>query len=102
VQVTGLVPTQAPAWQAPDVRCGLPLRDQGRFFPVGTVASNMEGSLLMAGGSEGIYRSTSGGANYAPSSSKEFIEKVTLPQTWLFVSGEHDIVVVGEDEAGQE
>jgi hypothetical protein len=57
--------------------------------------------VLFAGGPEGVYRSTNDGANYMPSTSEESSEKVTLPQTWLFVSGKHDIIVVGEDEAGQ-
>jgi hypothetical protein len=92
---------QAPAWQASDVRCGLPLRDQGRFFPVSVVATHAEDGVVFAGGSEGVYRSTNNGTSYAPSSSEESIEKVTLPPTWLFVSGEHDIIVVDEDEAGQ-
>ena len=91
-----------PAWQVPDVRCGLPLRDQGRFHPVDTVAANRDGSLLMAGGLEGVFRSADGGVTYEAASSTEFIEKVTLPDTWLFVSGEHTIDVVSDDEAGRD
>jgi hypothetical protein len=91
-----------PAWQVPDVRCGLPLRDAGRFHPVDTVATNKEGTLLMAGGIEGVFRSSDGGMTYEAASNNEFIEKVTLPDTWLFVSGAHDIAVVGEDEAGRD
>jgi hypothetical protein len=91
-----------PTWQAPDVRCGLPLRDAGRFHPVDTVAADREGALLMAGGVEGVFRSSDGGLTYEAASNKEFIEKVTLPDTWLFVSGTHDINVVGEDEAGRD
>jgi hypothetical protein len=55
--------------------------------------------MVMAGGAEGIYRSRDKGVNYRNASSKEFTEKVTLPETWLFVSGEHDVTVVSEDEA---
>jgi hypothetical protein len=87
-----------PAWQAPDVRCGLPLRDPGRFHPVNTVAAEPNGNLVMAGGGEGVFRSADGGANYASASQREFTEKVTLPPTWLFTSAEHAIVVVSQDE----
>jgi hypothetical protein len=87
------------AWQASDVGCGLPLRDPGRFLPVLTLATDPEGRLLLAGGAKGVFRSEDGGDTYSSSSSKQFSDKVTLPATWLFVSGEHDITVVGEDEA---
>jgi hypothetical protein len=56
----------------------------------------------MAGGAEGIFRSRDKGIGYRNASSKEFTEKVTLPGTWLFVSGEHDVTVVGEDEANRD
>jgi hypothetical protein len=86
-------------WQEPDVRCGLPLRDQGRFHPVVNVAANPAGQLLLASGIEGVYSSVDVGVKYANSSNREFEDKVTLPQTWLFVSNPPIIEVVGEDEA---
>jgi hypothetical protein len=88
-----------PAWTMPDVRSGLPLRDPGRFHPVDTVAADPAGRLLMAGGVEGVFRSRDEGVNYEPASEREFADKVTLPPTWLFCSGEHDVTVVKEDEA---
>ncbi|MEX2430569.1 MAG: baseplate J/gp47 family protein [Dehalococcoidia bacterium] len=88
-----------PAWHTADVRCGLPLRDPGRFHPVDTVAADPEDNLIMAGGVEGVYRSEDGGDNYTAASSPAFTDKVTLPPTWLFCSGEHDITIVSEDEA---
>jgi hypothetical protein len=87
------------AWQASDVGCGLPLRDPGRFYPVLALASSPQAGLVLAGGEKGVFRSKDGGQTYTSSSSKEFSDKVTLPATWLFVSGEHDILVVSEDEA---
>jgi hypothetical protein len=87
------------AWETPDVRCGLPLRDPGRFHPVDAVAARPGGNMIMAGGLEGVFRSQDGGVHYASSSSQEFLDKVTLPPTWLFCSGEHEVVVVSEDEA---
>lgn len=88
-----------PAWQTPDVRCGLPLRDPGRFQPVATVAADPAGTLVLAGGAEGVFRSADRGVRYEPASRKEFSDKVTLPPTWLFCSGEHEVVIGRADEA---
>jgi hypothetical protein len=87
------------SWQTSDVECGLPMRDAGRFHPVAAIATNTAGSLVLAGGTRGVFRSNDGGQTYTSASNKVFSEKVTLPATWLFVSGEHDITVVSEDEA---
>lgn len=97
----------ANSWQAPNVNCGLPLRDPGRFHPVDTVeAILVERSepekgerLVMSGGLQGVVLSRDEGLTYRLCSSKEFTDKVTLPDTWLFVSGEHVLNVVDEDEA---
>lgn len=86
-------------WQPSDVGCGLPLRDAGRFHPVLTLATDPEARLVLTGGAKGVFRSDDAGATFTSSSSKEFADKVTLPATWLFVSGEHNITVVSEDEA---
>jgi hypothetical protein len=91
-------------WQAPDINCGLPLREREAkrlFHPVDAVAASPSAvePAVMAGGVAGIYRSTDEGHTYYNSSRQEFNEKVTLPPTWLFVSGEHEITVVSEDEA---
>ena len=88
-----------PQWKAPDVECGLPLRDPARFHPVETVAVDPQGRWVMAGSEVGVYRSADVGVNYAAVSQKDFPEMVTLPPTWLFCSGEHDVNVVSEDEA---
>jgi len=86
-------------WQTPDVRCGLPLREGDRFHRVSDVAADPEGRLILAGGPEGIFRSKDGGRHYERCSSKEFLDNVTLPETWLFCSGEHEIEIVSQDEA---
>jgi hypothetical protein len=88
-----------PVWRMPDVGCGLPLRDPGRFHTVDTVSSDPGGRLIMAGGVAGIYRSRDQGVSYGSVSENVFLDKVTLPPTWLFCSGEHEIVVEAEDEA---
>jgi hypothetical protein len=87
------------AWRTPGVDCGLPMRDPGRFHPVDTVATGLNGHFIMAGGVEGVYRSRDQGVTYASTSENVFLDKVTLPPTWLFCSGEHDIIVEAEDEA---
>ncbi len=87
-------------WQSPELDSGLPLRGEQRLFhPVVSLATNPSGNLTMAGGGDGIYRSQDGGNRYRSASRKAFDEIVTLPQTWLFVSGEHEITVVDENEA---
>lgn len=96
--VLRLDPDARPAqWGAPDVRCGLPLRDPGRFQPVMTVAARP--GWVMAGTEEGVFRSQEGSEQYESASAVEFADKVTLPPTWLFCSGAHEIEVVSEDEA---
>jgi hypothetical protein len=86
------------AWNAPDVDCGLPLRELGRLQPVPVLASDPNGGILLAGGRQGIYRSADKGAGYRHCSGSEFGEGVTLPPTWLLCSQEHEITVVSEDE----
>jgi hypothetical protein len=86
------------SWQKADVNCGLPLKDVDRFHPVDAVAVDREGSWLLAGGVAGIHRSTDGGQKYETCSSAEFVDKVSLPDTWLFCSGQHDVQTVSEDE----
>jgi baseplate J-like protein len=97
--VLSLAPDERqPAWRAPDVECGLPLRDVARFHPVDSVAADPGGRLLLAGGVEGVYRSRDAGVKYERVSKRELEDQVTLPGTWLFCSGEHDIAVVSENE----
>ena len=87
-----------PQWEAPSIESRLPARDVGRFQPVEALAVEPKGRLLMAGGPAGVYRSADGGATYEPSSGSEFLDKVALPETRLFCSGEHEVTVVSEDE----
>jgi len=105
---------QNPQWQSPDINSGLPLRDRtGRFVTIDCIAANPAGTMVLAGiaGNDdqstgrGIYRAPDQGANFAAwkfalSSTSHFTDKVTLPETWLFTSGAHEITVVSEDDAG--
>jgi len=86
------------SWAAPNVDCGLPLRELGRLQPVPVIASDPSGRMVLAGGRQGIYRSSDQGLSYRHCSGSEFGEGVTLPPTWLLCSQEHDIIVVSEDE----
>ena len=89
------------AWQSPTIDSGLPLRDAGRFQPIRAVAADPEGRRVMAGAA-GVVRSVDGGRSFSAASDHEFLDKVTLPPTWLACSGEHDIDVVTEDEASED
>ena len=87
-------------WEAPDIGCGLPLRERARLFErIFSVATDPSGEVLLASGPAGVYRSRDGGLRYDHVSQNEFTERVTIPETWLFSSGDHDITVVSEDEA---
>jgi hypothetical protein len=82
----------APQWQAASVNCGLALRDRTRFEAVEAVAAGAGGALL-AGSTRGVYRSTDG-VGWAATANRQTRQLVTVPETWLLCSGEHDIEVV--------
>ncbi len=89
------------AWQTPGIRCGLPFREAKKdriFHPIEALAARPDNHLILAGGIDGVYRSDDGALSYEGCSSKEFTKSVTIPDTWLFCSGDHDIEVVSEDE----
>lgn len=90
----------AASWHAPVLGSGLPQRDVERIFhPVRTVAADPAQRLVLAGGNLGIYCSIDNGTSYRHCSSHEFRDKVTLPSTWLFCSGNHNVQVRTEDAA---
>jgi hypothetical protein len=94
---------EAAAWHPPAIDCGLPIRDVERIFqPVHAVAADPDGRLLLAGGPTGVYRSLDHGVTYERCSTGEFSEQVTLPETWLFCSGEHKIEVMSEGETARD
>jgi hypothetical protein len=86
-----------PTWQAAQVNSGLPLRDRSRFEPVDAVAAS-GARALFAGGPRGVYRSDDG-YRWAATANRETREPVTIPDTWLLCSGEHQIEVVRQDAA---
>jgi hypothetical protein len=83
-------------WQAADVNSGLPLRDRTRFAPLETVAVDPSGSPVLVGGASGVTRSVDM-RHWVAAAGRETTETVTIPDTWLLCSGEHDIDVVSED-----
>jgi hypothetical protein len=85
------------AWQVPDFACGLPQRETGRLETTSSVAAASGRSLVLTGTPAGAYLSTDGGLHFALASASTFTETVTIPNTWLFVSGAHEIEVVSED-----
>lgn len=91
--------TGPPRWQPADVNSGLPLRDRTRFAPLETVAVAPTGSPVLVGGDRGVHRSTDA-VRWAATAGRQTREAVTVPDTWLLCSGEHDIEVVSEDAPG--
>jgi hypothetical protein len=90
------------AWIPLDVEAGLPLRDPTQFLfeQVDAVAARDGAPFVLAGGDEGVFASKDG-KTWAPRSEKVFRDAVALPDTWLFVSGRHEIEVVAEGGAAK-
>lgn len=91
-------------WQKTDARAGLPQTADGQFQPLNTIACSrfryndrLEDNI-MVGGDAGLFRSTDGGKHYKSCSESVFTDQVTLPQTWLFCSGTHQLTIVSADE----
>ena len=80
-----------PRWESVGVNSGLPLRDRTRFEPVEAVAA--AGGQVLAGTARGVHRAT-GPESWAPTAVRERREMVSIPETWLFCSGDHDVQVV--------
>lgn len=84
-------------WSVPDVNCNLPLRDRTRFEPVRSVSGAIvaEGQVLvLAAGPKGVFRSKDDALTWESCTRRVVDDVVTLPDTWLFCSGDHKIEVV--------
>jgi hypothetical protein len=79
-------------WRPASVNSGLPLRDRTRFDPVESVAAMVTGDAL-SGTAHGVYRGD-GRGDWVAASARERSDVVTIPDTWLLCSGDHDIEVV--------
>lgn len=78
--------TADPTWSAPDVNCGLPLRDRRRFTAFSGVSGTLLDAgdqLLLASGAGGVHRSRDGGQSWRPCSARVVSDVVTLPPSWL-------------------
>lgn len=90
------------AWTTTDVNAGLPLeaRQGSVFHPVRAVAARAtsprlenDRPVLLAGGPKGVFRSLDSARTFQSRAEPVFTESVTLPETWLFCSGEHELEV---------
>jgi hypothetical protein len=111
--VLWLVPQTGEQWQRPPLDWGLPIRDEEvqdekrLFFPMRAVVVDRsldgpEMDRILVGSQRGVYRSPSPNQRYeAVTQLSEFAaalrETITLPPTWLFCSGQHEVEVVTEN-----
>ena len=85
------------SWRTPTRDCGLPLRQNGTFQALFTVAANdVNPPLALCGGPDGVFRS-SDGRTWRLASPATFDDEVSLPPNWLFAPGAHEITVEYDD-----
>jgi hypothetical protein len=85
-------------WSASAVSSGLPIQELTRFDPIIGLATDEHGSVVLAGGRQGMFRAAGPAGPYVRCSSPIFTDKVTLPETWLFTSGTHELQLAIEGE----
>jgi hypothetical protein len=84
-----------PEWRAPSVRySGLPLLENGRFQPARAV--DAAGGVALAGTGRSVYR-TVDGTTFSDAARRRVGDIVTLPASWLLVTGRHEADVRLED-----
>lgn len=85
----------AATWHRWPVDSGLPRRDSPPppFEPVQTVATDRSGTVVLAGGAQGVFRLDPASQRWRLAASAVVPDTVTLPDTWLFCSGAHQIDV---------
>jgi hypothetical protein len=84
-------------WRTPTRDCGLPLRQNGTFQVLATVAANDSNPpLALCGGPDGVFRSADG-RTWKLASQAAFTDEVSLPPNWLFAPGDHAITVTYDD-----
>lgn len=92
---------QQPVWEQPDVNCGLPLRDRRRFQPITSVSGAVDEdgrTIVLAAGAGGVHRSTDQGRTWTSCADRRVDDRVTIPASWLFCSGPHQVTVVRADD----
>ncbi|MDJ0313096.1 baseplate J/gp47 family protein [Arthrobacter sp. H35-D1] len=88
-----------PSWEQCDVNCGLPLRDRARFEPVRSVSGAIRDDgapLVIAAGPRGVYLCGDAAPDWENCGSRVVSDVVTIPETWLFCSGDHRVEVMRE------
>ncbi len=86
-----------PRWQTPIIGCGLPIRaDSERLYPITDLAIDAGRDRLLVGTEQGLFEPIDGTAVFRSCGSRVFTDQVTIPETWLFCSGDHDIEVVSD------
>ncbi len=111
--VLWLAPKVGAAWRQPGLDCGLPLRGERvdgetrLLVPVETLAvdastARPELDRIVVGTQRGVHRAPAPDRPYEDVTDHEHLapplrEVVTLPPTWLFCSGRHDVIVESED-----
>ncbi len=89
-----------PTWNPLLLGSGLPIRpDSERLYPVEAVAvTSGENGRLLVGTEVGLFSADINQKKYSfrECSQIEFVDKVTLPDTWLFCSGQHEIEIMEE------
>ena len=86
------------AWESARIDAGLPQQgDSARLAPLSAVAADPRTGRVLAGSAQGVFRSDDQAATFRSISIRES-DQVTLPDTWLFCPGEHELEVITEDE----
>jgi hypothetical protein len=80
-------------WERGGIDNGLPIRDEEGFLlePVRSLA--MHGSMVLAGTDRGVFRQDTSDERFVAAATEEFTDSVSLPDGWLFCSGQHDVEV---------
>ena len=113
--VLRLAPRDGARWEAARGDVGLPVRDEQvagqerQLHPVAAVGVDQSSrgaqeDRILVGTGQGVYRAAAPGGPYEAVTHRAAFrtalrETITLPPTWLFCSGEHEVSVVTEDEA---
>lgn len=87
-------------WEGVKLQCGLTPREEKRLFaPVRCLAASGSGDamILLTGMDSGLFHSEDG-ENFSSASEGERTDVVTVPPTWLFCSGNHELEVVTDDD----
>jgi hypothetical protein len=71
----------------------LPIRDQEGFLLESIRSLAMRDSMVLAGTSRGVYRQDTDGVRFDAAATEEFTDSVSLPDGWLFCSGQHEVEV---------